>query len=155
MTPDLGPRVRVAVVTCDLPLVPSDRRDDPTVADFCRICRKCADVCPGDAIPRGGPAGSGPERRWRIDQAACFTFWCETGTDCARCVQCCPYSHPDTWLHRPVRWLIRRSPAARWLALRADDLIYGRRPAPRAMAGWRAVAAAGPELASRAETSDR
>jgi ferredoxin len=137
MTPELGPRVRLAVVTCELPLAVSPRRSDPAMADFCRLCEKCADVCPGQAIPRGPEAEIDGQRRWRIDQAACYALWCETGTDCARCVQGCPYSHPDTWLHRPVRWLLRRSRPARWLALRADDLIYGRRPASRPAGGWR------------------
>jgi ferredoxin len=155
MTPDLGPRVRLAVVTCDLPLVADARRPDPSVADFCRLCEKCAEVCPGGAIP-GGEAGpvDGVER-WRIDQAACFAVWCDTGVDCARCVQCCPYSHPDTWLHRPVRWLIRRSRAARWLALRADDALYGRRPPSRPVTGWRNVSPRAQGLAPVADSSDR
>jgi ferredoxin len=136
MTPRLGPRVRVAVVTCDLPLIADPRRPDPTVQDFCLVCEKCAEVCPGQAIPRGEPPTVDGIRRWRIDQAACFGVWCETGTDCGRCVAVCPYSHPDTWLHRPVRWAIRRSRAARWLALRADHLLYGRRPASRTPADW-------------------
>ncbi len=137
MTPDLGPRVRLAVVTCDLPLAASARRGDATVADFCRLCEKCADVCPSAAIPRGEAVEVDGVRRWQIDQVACFGLWCEVGTDCARCVQSCPYSHSDSWLHRPVRWLIGRSRPARWLALRADDLVYGRRPASREVADWR------------------
>ena len=155
MTPALGPRVRIAVVTCDLPLVADPRRSDPTVADFCDLCEKCADTCPSSAVPRGPRGQVDGLSRWQIDQAACFGFWCETGTDCARCVQVCPFSHPDTWLHRPVRWLIRRSGLARRLALRADDLLYGRRPPSRPVAGWLAIETKNPELASNRFYSDR
>ena len=155
MTPTLGPRVRLAVVTCDLPLVADPRRADPTVADFCDLCEKCADICPSGAVPRGRRDDVDGLRRWQIDQAACFGFWCETGTDCARCIQGCPFSHPDTWLHRPIRWLIRRSRPARWLALRADDLLYGRRPHSRPVAGWLATAPEDSGLAPDGFSSDR
>lgn len=136
MTPGQGPRVRLAVVTCDLPLEPTPARYDPTMEDFCRICQKCADVCPSQAIQHGEPPVAGAGARWQIDQAACFGFWCEVGTDCGRCVQSCPYSHPDTWLHRPVRWLIGRSYLARRAALLADDAFYGRFPASLRPMGW-------------------
>jgi len=136
MTPRLGPRVRIAVVTCDLPLVADVRRPDDTIHDFCLLCEKCADVCPGDAILRGRPGTVDGVERWQIDQAACFSVWCDTGTDCGRCMRSCPYSHPDTWLHRPIRWAIGRSHLARRVALVADDLIYGRRPPARTVSGW-------------------
>jgi hypothetical protein len=41
----------------------------------------------------------------------------------------CPYSHPTGVAHDVVRWLIRRNDVARQMALWADDLIYGRKPA--------------------------
>jgi len=136
MTPMLGPRVRIAVVTTDLPLIPDERRPDPTVLDACTRCRKCADVCPASAIPEDGRRRIDGTIRWRIDSEACFTFWCRTGTDCARCVIACPYSHPDTPLHRLVRRGIRNSALFRRVALQADDAFYGRHPAPRPVGGW-------------------
>ncbi len=54
MTPEAGPRVRIAVVTTDLPLVPDEPTRDGTVIDFCEACRKCANGCPARAIPTGG-----------------------------------------------------------------------------------------------------
>jgi reductive dehalogenase len=136
MTPELGPRVRIAVVTTDLPLLPDERRHDETVLEFCRRCRKCADVCPSGAIPSGDRQCIEGAYRWRIDSEACFTFWCRVGTDCARCVATCPYSHPDTLLHRLVRWGIRRSSLALRGAVAADDLFYGKRPPPRSIPSW-------------------
>jgi ferredoxin len=86
MTPNLGPRVRIGVVTTDLPLVPDDREPEHSVLDFCSICEKCADVCPSQAIARGLRTEIDGALRWRIDSEACFTYWSKIGTDCARCV---------------------------------------------------------------------
>jgi reductive dehalogenase len=136
MTPELGPRVRLAVVTTDLPLVSDERRRDTTMIDFCAHCRKCADVCPSDAIPLGDRVEIGGVRRWQIDSEACFTLWCTIGTDCARCMKACPYSHPDNWMHNLVRRGVRASGRVRRLAIWGDDLFYGRRPPPRALPEW-------------------
>lgn len=136
MTPGLGPRVRLAVVTTDLPLVPAPRRPDGSVLHFCSICRKCAEACPARAIPFDGPRESGGVVRWRLDSEACYTLWCGIGTDCARCVSVCPYSHPRGPLHDAVRAGLRRSALLRRAALWADDLFYGRRPRPRPIPEW-------------------
>lgn len=139
MTPKLGPRVRIAVVTTDLALVPDLPFRDPTTLDFCLQCRKCADSCPSRALPFGDPIED--EKgvlRWRIDAEACFTLWTKLGTDCARCMAVCPYSHPDNLLHGAVRWGIRRNRWFRNAAVRMDDLAYGRRPPPKALPEWMA-----------------
>lgn len=136
MTPRLGPRVRIAVVTTDMPLETDTRQPFPGVLDFCDICRKCAEVCPPQAIPEGPPVEIEGAARWQVDQEACFTMWCAAGTDCGRCMKVCPYSHPDTLLHNLVRAGLGRSMLFRRVALRLDDLLYGRRPDPAPVAGW-------------------
>jgi len=136
MTPTLGPRVRIAVVTTNLPLEIDGRNFDPTVLHFCGICRKCAEICPPKAVPGGEPAVIDGVRRWRIDQEACFAYWCAMGTDCGQCIKVCPYSHPDGLLHNLVRWGLKRSWLFRHFALRMDDLLYGRRPGPLAYDSW-------------------
>jgi reductive dehalogenase len=136
MTPRLGPRVRIAVVTTDLPLVPDGRKPDHSVLDFCTRCEKCADVCPSQSIPRGPRSEIDGALRWQIDSESCFTYWSRIGTDCARCMSACPYSHPDNAMHNTVRWMIRRSGPARRIALAADDYLYGRRPRPAEVTGW-------------------
>ena len=137
MTPRLGPRVRIAVVTTDLPLATDPVVPDPTVLDFCMRCRKCADACPARALPSGPPT---PDAhgvvRWKVDAEACYTLWTRMGTDCARCMAVCPYSHPDTLFHNAVRWAIRRSTLLRRAALRLDDVVYGRRPEPKPLPSW-------------------
>lgn len=137
MTPRLGPRVRIAVVTTDLPLTPDPPLSEPTTVDFCLHCRKCAETCPSRAISSNPPEDDEKGvRRWRIDSEACFTLWNRLGTDCARCMAVCPYSHPDNRLHALVRWGIRNNRLFRRGALWMDDLVYGRRPPPKPELDW-------------------
>jgi reductive dehalogenase len=143
MTPKLGPRVRLGVVTTPLELVPDTPTRDATVVDFCERCRKCADNCPAGAIPPGDRAEYDGEPRWRIDGDACFRYWNAVGTDCARCMAVCPYSHPDSVLHNAVRWGVRRSGLFRRAAVRLDDIFYGRRPVPRPGPRWTRSGSAG------------
>lgn len=136
MTPELGPRVRIAVVTTDLPLVPDDRKRDDTVIDFCSRCRKCADVCPSHAIPFDDRTEIDGALRWRINPEACFTVWCTLGTDCGRCMNVCPYSHPNNAMHNVVRAGVKRSGLFREAALKLDDFFYGRKPEPLELPSW-------------------
>ncbi|UCC73799.1 MAG: 4Fe-4S dicluster domain-containing protein [Gemmatimonadota bacterium] len=136
LTRELGPRVRLGVVTTELPLVTDARRFDCTVIDFCARCKKCAEICPSKAIRFGDREEIGGVRRWRIDQEACFTLWCRLGTDCGRCVSVCPYSHPDNLLHNFVRVGVRNSSLFRRLAIWLDDFFYGRRPPSAELPEW-------------------
>lgn len=136
ITPCLGIRVRLGVVTTDLPLHPDSRESDLSVLDFCRICKKCAVNCPSNSIPLDDWQEIDGALRWRINPETCYRYWCSMGTDCARCMAVCPYSDPDTFLHAGVRALSRRSGAARRTALLLDDFFYGRRPAARPAPAW-------------------
>jgi ferredoxin len=131
MTPRIGPRVRLGVVTTDLPLVPDQPGDDRTVIDACRVCRKCAENCPSGSIPEGDRQPIDFGLRWAIDAESCFRYWNAIGTDCGRCMAVCPYSHPDHPAHNLVRWAARRSGALRRAALWLDDLFYGKKPRAR------------------------
>jgi ferredoxin len=136
MTPALGPRVRLGVVTTDLPLTSDPRTNDPSVLDFCRVCRKCADNCPVRAIPLGDREEIDGALRWRINQDVCYRYWCITGTDCARCMALCPYSYPPSPLHNLVRRAVRRSGAARRAAIWLDRVFYGHTPASQPAPSW-------------------
>jgi ferredoxin len=124
MTPTSGPRVRLGVVTTDLPLIPDRRGFDPSVIDFCRICKKCAACCPSRSIPFDDREEIDGVLRWRINSDTCFRYWNTIGTDCGLCMAVCPYSHPNNLAHNLVRWAIRRSGAARRAALWLDDAFY-------------------------------
>ena len=137
MTPNLGPRVRLAVVTTDLPLNIDQPTFNPAVIDFCDHCQKCVEVCPSDAIPAGERTEySDDTLRWKIDSEQCFTYWTQIGTDCGRCIAVCPYSHPDSFMHNLIRLGVENSANFRKAAVKVDDLFYGRKPKPHVAPKW-------------------
>lgn len=136
ITPRLGPRVRIAVVTTDLPLSYKIPPLDTTIVDFCSNCKKCARVCPSAAIPFEALENNEFEPRWQIDSEKCYHFWTTSGTDCGRCITVCPYSHPDNLFHRSIRWGIKNNLVFRRLAIKLDDLFYGSKPDIRPLPGW-------------------
>ncbi len=131
MTPRLGPRVRLAVITTDLPLSVDPPTWDPAMIDFCTHCTKCAAVCPSQAIPAGDrqhhPDGT---LRWKINPERCYTYWTAIGTDCGRCMAVCPYAHADNAFHNLIRFGVARFANFRRAAIWMDDQFYGRKPRP-------------------------
>ncbi len=136
MTPELGPRVRIAAVTTNIPLKMDMFKEYSSSIDFCTICKKCADVCPSRSIPFEKREEINGVLRWQINSESCFTYWCTSGTDCGKCMAVCPYSHPDNFMHNFIRWGIKNSYIFRRFALYMDDLFYGRRPKSRNLPNW-------------------
>lgn len=91
ITPQFGPRVRLGVVTTNLPL-DTDRPTDFGIAQFCRDCEKCVKTCPGKAIPSGPPGEIDGAKRWKINAEECYRKWRALGTDCGICLAACPFS---------------------------------------------------------------
>ncbi|MCK4573314.1 MAG: reductive dehalogenase, partial [candidate division Zixibacteria bacterium] len=126
VTPKFGPRVRLGVVTTDLPLV----LDEPItfgLQDFCEKCLKCAANCPSAAIVKNGKSDQRGVEKWQLDIECCYRYWRLAGTDCGLCMKVCPYSHPPTLVHNIVRAGTMRSSIARTMAVWGDDVFYGRR----------------------------
>lgn len=136
MTPKLGPRVRIAVVTTDLPLVESKVKYDSSVEAFCEICKKCAYTCPAAAIPKNEKNSNTSPAHWQINQEACYTYWCRVGTDCGKCMRVCPYSHPNNLLHNVVRYGIKQNVIFRHIAVKMDDFFYKKNPKPVIAKRW-------------------
>ena len=128
MTPKQGPRVRIGVVTTDLPLEVDPYQPDHALLDFCRICQKCAHNCPSRSIPFDDRKEDHGILRWKIKPDTCYRYWTVAGTDCGKCLAVCPYSHPDNWAHNAVRWGLSKSWLFRRAALVLDDFFYGKYP---------------------------
>ena len=134
ITPNFGPRVRLAKVFTDLPLIP-DKPIEFGVWDFCMRCEKCAQKCPSQSIMYGKPTVK-PHNisnregllRWPVNAETCLGFWAANGTDCSNCIRSCPFNKPAGRLHDSVRWGIKNLPVLNPLFLWGDDLLgYGRR----------------------------
>ena len=91
VTKEYGPRVRLGVVTTDLELN-TDQREPFGMKEFCKICNKCAENCPSDAIDLGSPGQLNGEARWHTEVEKCFKVWQMSGTDCGICISSCPFS---------------------------------------------------------------
>jgi ferredoxin len=139
MMPQQGPRVRIGVVTTDVELAVDHRQPDPSVIDFCSVCKKCAQNCPSKSIPQGERETIDGALRWKINADNCFLYWNVVGTDCAKCMAVCPYSHPDTFSHNLIRWANSKSGAFRRAAVWMDDFFYGVEPPPREAPEWTEV----------------
>jgi len=130
ITSRYGPRARLGLVTTDMPLVTDERRR-LGIQDFCARCLKCAVNCPARAIPEGDRCEENGVLKWSMDREACYRYWRKVGTDCARCIFVCPFSKPDTLIHRLIRRGAARSSLFQSLAVKADDFFYGTHPQPR------------------------
>jgi epoxyqueuosine reductase len=112
ITPKYGPRVRLAKVLTNMPLVP-DQPISFGVTEFCDVCGKCAEQCPGEAISSGDRttepidfSNSTGILRWPVNHPKCHLVWASTGLDCANCIRCCPFNKPEGWLHDATRLMI-------------------------------------------------
>jgi ferredoxin len=131
MHPVHGPCVRLSVVTTELELPqlppPGKKSTLSTIEHFCGICKKCAHNCPTQSIGKEEEPVSRGFRHWSVNQETCFSYWKNIGTDCGFCIRVCPYTKPDTLVHRLVRFYISRNPVNQRIALLMDDLFYKRK----------------------------
>lgn len=133
ITPEFGPRVRIAKIFTDLPLT-HDKPIDFGVTEFCNLCRRCSKGCPPKAIPDGAPSEERHSvsnlvgvKKWTVNADKCFKFWTNQGTDCSICIRVCPYNKDMSKIHNRLwRWLA--GTPLRALALWLDKkLKYGER----------------------------
>lgn len=124
ITKEFGPRVRLAVVTTNAPLIP-DRPVDLGMQHFCTYCKRCAEECPSQSIPGGEKTVVNNIQRWKLNGDTCNAWWCRIGTDCSICMAVCPWSHPNTLTHKLSKALAVRSSVVRRLLIWAEKLFYG------------------------------
>lgn len=111
VTPKYGPRVRIAKVITDMPLV----ADSPIrfgVTEFCEVCKLCTEYCPSDSISDGPRTWKGKSisnnpgiYKWYIAPDSCYDY---NGFSCSNCKRICPFTKPNnSWLHRMIRTIIK------------------------------------------------
>lgn len=136
MTPAQGPRVRLAVVTTNLPLEGHVYELNAALLDFCHRCTRCAENCPAKALPLGERKVIDGALRWQVNQQQCYHYWTKAGTDCGRCMAVCPLSRGNHWIHRLVRKAILRSALFRRVYVPFDRWLYGDRVKPKDPPAW-------------------
>ena len=133
ITPEFGPRVRIAKIFTDLPLT-HDKPIDFGVTEFCNLCRRCSKACPVKAIADGAASEERHSvsnivgvKKWTVHADKCFKFWTNQGTDCSICIRVCPYNKDMSKIHNRL-WRRLAGTPFRALALWLDkQLKYGER----------------------------
>lgn len=129
LNPFIGPRLKTAVVTTDLPLA-VDKPIDFGLQDFCSKCKKCARECPAQAIPYGDKVLYNGYEIWKPDVEKCTKYRVTNlkGSACGRCMKMCPWNKEGILHHRLAMWAAIKLPWTRRALIWLDDKVgYGRR----------------------------
>jgi epoxyqueuosine reductase len=104
ITPDFGPRVRLAAVYTSIQNLPYAASNEHSwIPEYCDTCGLCLKQCPPDAILET-PVLHDSGQVTHIRQRECFEFFAQN-YGCSVCVKACPFSKgPDSYdrLHRVV-----------------------------------------------------
>ncbi len=115
MTPETGLNIRPAAVVTNIEFE-YDQPISINMAEFCKKCKICADVCPSGAISKADEPDTVVRgfRRWRLDEEKCYNQWSSgptsDGFGCRVCIGACPFSRKNTWIHTISRELEPRDP---------------------------------------------
>lgn len=92
ITPEHGPRVRLASIFTDIENLPFSSKPNhhEWVLDFCEQCQICVKKCPEEAI-YGKPEISKTGQITCIDTDRCFPYFMATD-GCAVCIKTCPFN---------------------------------------------------------------
>lgn len=135
IAPKFGPRVRIFATLTDMPLV-SDKPISLGVDEFCRKCKKCALACPSKSIPLGEKTIYNGTEKWKLNEDTCFDYWSKVGTDCCVCMAICPFSRPNTLIHKGIRWCVARSRLAQLTFTYIDNFLYGKKWHSKTPPSW-------------------
>ncbi|TFG32352.1 reductive dehalogenase [Candidatus Thorarchaeota archaeon] len=137
ITKPYGPRVRIAKVLTDMPLIPDalDLDFAKAVVRFCKICEKCATNCPSQSIPfgkeqtwEGKTKSNNPGiKKWYVNVETCYGFWIANGSECSNCIRSCPYNKKAGFVLRSLMWFVQHTPWLNRFIVKFDDLFgYGK-----------------------------
>ena len=139
VTPEFGPAVRLCKVFTDLPMA-YDKPVDFGLVEFCKTCKKCAEVCPSRALSfddepsfkTKGPWNNPGHKTWFEDSYKCFEYWQKSGSACGVCLASCPYTKGDqAWIHEGVKAIASIAPATDGVFRIMDNAFgYGKQHDP-------------------------
>jgi reductive dehalogenase len=134
---ELGILMGGSCFVTDLPL-PTTKPIDMGIVEWCKICRKCAEVCPGQAIDYAkdphwdrstGPWNAPNDHTgWSNNSFHCMVGRWEVPVSCIQCSAVCPFSKEhSSWAHDATKGLVSLNQG--WLdsfLLQMDDFFgYG------------------------------
>ena len=134
ITPEYGLRQRVFKILTDLPLAPG-KPVDFGVMRFCRVCKKCSDVCPpkalnGDTEPSWSILGDYQQsgiKSWHRMEPNCLSYIYQAGNSqgCILCFAVCPLSKGkrETIYQDLIRRTIATTPTFDRAIRKMDDLL--------------------------------
>ena len=140
VSPQYGTDFRTVLLTVtDLPLA-ATKPIDAGITNFCRSCKKCAEMCPSGAISMddepfwGGDAPWQAKgiKGWYMDSKRCYSYMLGGEPDCSRCQTVCPFTkYDEAVMHDLVRMSIGTAPALNGAIRQMDDVFgYGGEPNP-------------------------
>jgi reductive dehalogenase len=130
ITPKYGPRVQLAKIITDMPLA-TDQPINFGVEEFCVLCSKCAEKCPGQAISYKNTTDQALDisnnpgvTKWPVDATKCLGASQSLGSViCSTCIQVCPFNQPEGWLLDLTRSLISsKQDSINRIVINLDDL---------------------------------
>jgi reductive dehalogenase len=128
LTKKYGPRVRLCKVITDLPLIP-DHPIEFGASDFCKVCKKCAEKCPGQAIQYGDRtsealniSNNAGVLKWPVDAEKCLGYWSKSSS-CTNCIRVCSFNKREGWLHDKVRLSIKHTPWMNRIFVTLDSMF--------------------------------
>ncbi|MHA2295014.1 MAG: 4Fe-4S dicluster domain-containing protein [Candidatus Hodarchaeales archaeon] len=95
ITPEFGPRVRLAAVFTSIENLPSSSQDSSQawIVDYCTNCRACVKKCPTGTILEA-PIVNDNGIITHTDNEKCFPFF-TSNHGCTICIKVCPFSKKD------------------------------------------------------------
>lgn len=91
ITPEYGPRVRLAAVFTEIENLPSYTGDEHAwILDFCDVCRRCVRDCPPSAI-YDEPIVHDNGLVTVLDNSKCFPYFAKNH-GCSVCIKVCPFN---------------------------------------------------------------
>ena len=126
LNPYLGPRLKIGIVTTDLPIQLRQAARFRAADASANNCNKCARECPSGAITAGPKLMYNGYEIWKSDAEKCARYRITNagGGMCGRCMKTCPWNLEGLFAEAAFRWLAMHfAGSAGALDRRLDDAL--------------------------------